>query len=458
MVLNEKLYLLTSDRFRLPYGIDRNFSALTVAAENIPIVTWPSGGQCLEANLFMLACFERGLGRKGKGGTLAQYAKLLSHLIRFCYQNSFDFIDLTDAKFSLFIAGLHAEYASSNGKKKRRSPSHILTIGRISLTFLHYVGELFLDENLVSTNGRIRAEKRTAKILTSGKSIERTYWHHHSFPRAEPSKKRLPISRDSIEKIYDAIPGISSSTYIRRRRFIFVKLLEITGARRVEISNIKVEDVLKAHTENGQCFLKVLTAKRRDPNLFRYIPITKLDLELLINFIEKFRIRIVRNTVGVSKDSGYLFLSQTTGKKLATETLTNEMLLLAKAAGISEQACAHMFRHRYITRLFVAMIQHHDFSNKDNFKHILMNAESFKKKVQEYTGHASAASLDIYIHMAFEELANFSETLNVIKARSTIESLRTNLLNLTRELPVGISPSELVELVAEQLSVALKDI
>lgn len=456
---NEKLYHLTSNTFRLSYGIDRNNHVLSVKADNIPLLCWPDGRPCTEANLYLLHCFERGLSRKEYGGTLTQYAKLLSHLIRFCFKNNYLFIELTDSRFSLFIRTLQGEMDPRKPEQRKRQAAHVASIGRICLSFLGYVGELYLEPSFIGATGTIRAEMKKVKLAGQGKQVTRSYWHHHSFPHPEPPTRRLPINSKNIAKLIEAIPEVSSTTFQRRRRFILVRLLEITGARRIEIANIKVEDIYNAKIMKQNPVLKVCTAKRRrGKEEYRYLPISSIDLELIVNFIQKFRYRVIKRTVGINGDLGYLLVSETTGLKLATETLTNELLLLAKAAKIEEQVCAHMFRHRFITKLFVALIEQHQYNNRDDFRRALLDGETLKRKIQEYTGHTSISSLEPYIHLAFDEVANFGTTLDLIKVRLAVESLQSNLKDVIFELNRGRSPSELSLLLSDCVNMALEEL
>ena len=322
-----------------------------------------------------------------------------------------------------------------------------------------YVGELYLEPCFIGATGTIRAETKEFKLSNRGKQIVRTYLHHHSFPNPEPQTRRLPINSANIAKLIEVIPDVSTTTFQRRRRFILIKLLEITGARRVEIANLRVEDIYNARQLKQEPVLKVFTAKRLGGREeFRFLPVSKTDLELIVNFIEKFRHRIIKKTIGVSADLGYLLISESSGQRLATETLTNELLLLAKAAKIQEQACAHMFRHRFITKLFVALIEQHEYENGDDFRRALLDGETLKRKVQEYTGHTSISSLEPYIHLAFEEAAKFGTTLDLIKAKLAVESLQSNLKDVVLELSQGRSPTELSILLGDYINLALEEL
>jgi hypothetical protein len=117
-----------------------------------------------------------------------------------------------------------------------------------------------------------------------------------------------------------------------------------------------------------------------------------------------------------------------------------------------------MFRHRFITKLFVSLIEQHTYENEDDFRRALLDGESLKRKVQEYTGHTSIKSLEPYIHLAFEEVAKFGSTLHLIKAKRAVESLQSNLKDIILELDQGRSPTELCSLLRGYIDLTLEDL
>jgi site-specific recombinase XerD len=221
-----------------------------------------------------------------------------------------------------------------------------------------------------------------------------------------------------------------------------IKLLEITGGRRSEVAALTIESVYQA-SRMQEPMLKLMTAKKKGGREeFRYVPIFSHDVAFLLEFIEKNRRRIVRTTCGNEHDDGYVLISETTGRKLQPNTITQELSILAKAAGIKEKSCPHMFRHRFITKLFVALIEQHQFENTDDFRRALLDTETIKQKIQQWTGHTSLSSLDIYINLAFEEATNFKKTYNIVSTRRAVDSLKTSLAQLQLELRNGASPIE----------------
>jgi len=410
------------------------------------MLAWPNGKWCLLANIYLLELYARGLSRKNRGGTLLTYAANISHLIRFCYNNKTDFIDLTDNQFTFFINGLISERSGVSPERLARTANSVIAIGRNCLEFLASVGRTYTDDGFIGSNGRIRAEQKEFNIRQESQpkgkgKLVRKFWHHRAFPTPDAKNKRLPISTDVINRLREAVASVSNSIYLRKRRYVMLKLLEITGGRRIEISELTVESVYQA-AKMSEPMLKLITAKKHEEK-FRYIPISRHDVIFLLEFIEKNRRRIIRTTCGYKLDDGYVLVSETTGKKLQPNTITQEISALALAAGIKEKSCPHMFRHRFITKLFVALIEQHEFENADNFRRALLDTESIKQKIQEWTGHTNMSSLDVYINLAFEEVANFQKTYDIIKAQRSIDSFKETLKQLQEELRVGSSPAEI---------------
>lgn len=440
-----KLYYLTERNFELPLYVDAGLNVKTMPANNIPSLVWPNGRWCLPANFFMLRLYENGLSRKDRGGTLLTYATHISHLIRFCDANKIDFTDLTDNYFSFFISALMAERRPSSPEKKARDSNSIINIGRTCLHFLSFVGDMYCIDNFLGTNGQIRAELKESTIRDSRdnvKKIIKRYWHHRSFPTADPLKKRLPISNLNIEKLSEAVLPSSGSIHQRTRRYAMLKLLEITGGRRYEVANTKVKDIYAA-SNMLEPMLKIPTGKRAGgTDGSREIPIGRHDITYFIQFIEKNRKRAIRETCGAAEDEGCLLISETSGKGLKSNTITSEISILAKHAGISEQTCPHMFRHRFITKIFIALLEQFKFENEDDFRRALIDTQKLKQKVMEWTGHTNVQSLEPYIHFAFDEYSGLNKSISLVTTRSMLTSFKRTLQQFKDETQNGLSPLE----------------
>lgn len=70
---------------------------------NFPFIFYPDGVPCNYANLYLLHLCKRNLSTFGRGGTIRQYAYIISKYTTFCFNNNVDLLDVSNAKFNLFI-------------------------------------------------------------------------------------------------------------------------------------------------------------------------------------------------------------------------------------------------------------------------------------------------------------------------------------------------------------------
>ena len=431
-------------------------SLVTKDGSNMPFIVWPDGRPCLLANLYMLALRDRpgrggqsGLSRKGsKGGTMGDYAAKISQLIRYCFRHDIDFIELTDNGFSSFISSIRTEALRPGSTHKRKSETTVLNVGRVCLDLSH-VGHFYGDNAFVSPNGRIRTIHKTATIKTrSGKVIKRDYVHHHSLSLSGGRPRtRDPITAQNIDRLREAINSLGKTRHLQMRRHVMISLLEHTGARRSEIANILVSDVLAALAMEFP-MLRLETLKR-GVGVERMIPITKMLLNELKKYIDFPRKRLI-SKFRKSNDHGFLFVSDQNGSRLNADSISNEVFVLKNHAGIKEPICAHMFRHAFITNLFVLLIRRHELENVDDFRRALLDSKKFVAEVMKWTGHQSPDSVERYIHLAFEKVSNYHTTVSsvyMIKAIEVFDQSQEKLLNdLKAGMPVAEYATELVKL------------
>lgn len=435
-------------------------------ATNIPFVIWPDGSPCLIVNLYILSLLDRkgrsgrnGLSRRGsKGGTLGEYASKVSQLIKYCYVIGRSPIELNDSLFCTFIDNLRKEKSIRNPAQRKKTETSLLAIGKICLDFLSFAGRFYGDDNFVSAEGTIRAIEKTYTITTkSGRKITRSYLHHHSLGQELRIHRRNPITANQIQKLKDAVISIKSSAFVKHRRRCMLDLLEYTGARRGEIGNIKIDDILAAY-EMVHPLLRLETFKQGHES-HRYIPITKMLLHDIKTFIQTSRRKIMKRTASLrdGSDHRYLFTSERTGNKLNSETITNEISQLRTHSGIKEQVCAHMFRHAFITNLFVLLVRRHHMANDDDFRRALIDSHTFMAEIMQWTGHLDPSSLEIYINMAFASIANYAETISsvhMIKAMQVFDKKQEELIH---QLELGLAISEYKEQIATLISLRDKD-
>lgn len=427
----KKLFRITRSDFKLPYGSDSGTRTPLVAeAKNLPCMHWPDGRWCLPANIYLLSLYDRGLSRQGIGGTLATYASNIGHLVRFCFERGVDFHLLTDGQFTHFIRGLRGALRPSG--ERLRSDNHVLAIATNCLDFLEHIARERGESNLLGRSGRIRAYRNRTAI--GHRRGEFSSWCHAALPVSDPKRRRHPIGTTEVEMLRAAVLPASGSIAQRRRRYVMIRCLEITGGRRIELANLTVASVANAISA-GHHRLELLTAKRRGgkPD-FREIPCTLNDLAEIWEYIKWTRKKIISSTLGSEHDHGYVFVSERTGKPIRPNTITQEIHTLAKHAKISGRAAPHMFRHRYITKIFVALIQQYDLKTPDDLRRALVGLKDIKQQLMEWTGHRSMQSLDRYIDFAFAEVDGLVRSTNAVNAVAELHSLRHAIQALAAQM------------------------
>lgn len=441
----KKLYTLTNSNFILLYALSPSGDYQCLPADNIPMLHWPNGSWCYEANIYMLEKYKKGRSRKFNGGSLFTYATQLSHLIRYCYYNNVGFSHISDTHFKAFINFLRGERNNSNLQQKKRTDDTVISIGRRALDFLEVVSNIHGVDNLIGPSGQIKAEKREFRFFSeNSKSVHsRNYWHHYSFPTPSGNKKRDPITSTAIQSLKQTVLSASGSSFIRKRRYVLLRLLEITGGRRTEVCYITTKSVFDALSME-QPALTLITLKQGGQALpSRTIFISRHDAEYLKEYIEKNRSVIIQKTLGRQNDHGFLLISETTGKQLKPNTITQELQALRAASGLQTKAHPHMFRHRFITKQFIALIQQNEFRSPDDFRRRLIDVEGFKRKIMELTGHKSIRSLDRYIDCAFDEYYEADKIRSLLESLRDVDGLKNRLLDIAASVESGV-PANIV--------------
>lgn len=454
--MKKQLFSLSKSNFTFPSDIDEFGRLESTAAGSIPLVLWPDGSWCFFANSFLYKEFARGLAKNIDGGTLATYAYELSHFIRFCFENGIQFQEFSDSDFVRFARGLTAERDIRDPTRFCRDANTVIEICRLALKFLSYVGQIFHIQNFVAPHGQIRVNVEVVKIPhmrgeRSESKGEITVWTHAAMPKRVPEKKRSPISSKAIHALNAAVKQVSNSTFVRIRRYVLILLLEATGARRSEIAMLTVQDVENAYLMD-EPMLSLRTIKRKgDRVAHRMLPITKADVKQLRDYVRLYRGPLIKATCGEENDCGSLLVSETTGKSLAYKTISSEIFLLRKAAGLEEKACAHMFRHRFVTKTLIAMIEHCDAADKDSFRAALRTRYDLLQRLLQYTGHTSLHSLERYIDLAFVEISKFPALDDQVRMARTVDSALRRLEKILEicESDVSTATSEFRSLAEE---------
>ena len=86
----------------------------------------------------------------------------------------------------------------------------------------------------------------------------------------------------------------------------------------------------------------------------------------------------------------------------------------------------------------------------------MLDTEQLKHQIREYTGHNSTASLDIYLHLAFDEITNIKKTIDIVSIRNLIDALSSRLKQYQLESKSGTIDS--IEQITHLLSAAQADL
>jgi len=375
--------------------------------EKFPIIQYSNGSPCLLANIYLQT--EKNISLSEQ--SLYKLAYSLTHIIRYIELKKVDFKDIDDNFIMSFSDYLQNERDDTLNILRNGNTINYILVN--TLNFLTYIGEKFLGIPNYGSNILNISEKDNNFKNKSDYQPKSIY--HKSFVRNEPLKTRSPIALKDIESLYSNIDKLSQSKFVRKRMSMLLKLLECTGARIGEISELKVVDIENLMNKDDS-LLKIRTLKTRNGvPTFRYVPVQKNDFNEVMSYIKIYRSKIIKETIGKSEDNGFLFVNENTGNKLLAITLSNDINRLRKISGIEQQICAHMFRHRYITNLFINLIKQYDLENQDDFRNALLDINNLKVYIQQATGHKDVNSLDHYIHIAKSELTNMSivkENLN----------------------------------------------
>ena len=181
------------------------------------------------------------------------------------------------------------------------------------------------------------------------------------------SRKALPnvLSTSEIRQMIDKTSNIKHKCII--------SALYSAGLRRSELINLKATDIL-----SDQMQIKIRNSKG---NRDRYVGLSKHLLQLLKEYYREYR----------PKD--WLIEGQK-GGKYSAESILKVVKAAAKRAGVSRNVNAHMLRHSFAT--------HHLESGTD------------LRYIQEFLGHSSSKTTEVYTHVAKTDFSKFNNPLDEI--------------------------------------------
>ncbi|MCP3749256.1 site-specific integrase [Pseudomonas sp. SBB6] len=432
----------------------------TISGNMMPFMCWPDGSPCLQANAYMIKLrMHSGRGGNGpsrqgtKGGSFGQYAGQISHLIRFCYYNKTNFIALSDDDFCNFIDVLRQERKLDKPKQFKRNERTITGIGRRCLNFLAHVAEMNGIHNFVGVNGTISIVMVDSIYYRNGKALKRSSVHHRSFRTPSAKKTRKPIGEATIAKLRDAIDATSASDFLSTRRHLMISLFEEMGTRRAETQPLMVADIIAA-SKVRKPTITVNTLKRGGLGITRDLELSPPLIDELIDYIRGPR-RAIMKKFKDSPDHGYLFVTERGGRPLGIDSITTEFWKIRRAAGVDEQACAHLFRHLFCTNVVAELISATQALSPDSFRQTLMTNKMLAERAMTKSGHATLESLLDYVDSAFKQKSKYQQIIQNAEAARTYENYEKRRKRLRDDFKKGKLTKEQYIERDEQLDAAM---
>jgi len=385
--------------------------------------------------------------RNKKGGSQVTNSSLISFLVRFTFKyKAKDFSLLCDDDIKQWVSELRNEKNPQNTSFDRRQDTQTGRIIRKGLSFLRWYQNIMLpDESLIGfdVTNQITIEEKGG----SNKGYNYNYIAHRHIPVNSTPSNVTPIGHNDITKLYEAIREVTSNRQLHKRDENILRMLEATGGRRVEVSELTVEQIYKAYKGDN---LELYTAKS-DATKPREIPIASEWIKPVITYIESFRKKLVKELIKKGKiksDPAYLFLNTFNGDRLSEESITKLISILRREAGIDYKICAHMFRHRFITIQVATRLK--DYTEQQLPIDV---ANTILTKVAALSGHSDPKSLNHYIDLAFEELGLWDSSEKVLAMRSKLEGSYRQIQTLKVDIEESkLSKSELLDKVHLVLS------
>jgi site-specific recombinase XerD len=178
-----------------------------------------------------------------------------------------------------------------------------------------------------------------------------------------------------------SLPNILSAKEIKRmieltdnlKHKCVISLLYSAGLRRSELINLKLTDII-----SDRMLIKIRQSKGKKD---RYVGLSQMVLRLLREYYKKY------------KPKEWLFEGQN-GGKYSFESVGKVVKNAALKAGIKRNVTPHMLRHSFAT---------HHLENGTDLRYI-----------QEFLGHSSSKTTEIYTHVAKTDFIKFRNPLDKI--------------------------------------------
>lgn len=419
--------------FKTTYNCDLNFRYPQSSSRfgeqdysGIPLIMHSNGTICWEATDYIL--YRLNLNLSLAKSTLITYAKHLSRSIAFVDKYKISLRDLTDYHLFDLVKYLQDPQYSNSGKPADNNQVNAILASLFNLLiFLQSTGRL--PQKTISTDlqviGKINVEILKHKPY-SNRLI--SYFGHPARLPAKNITKRHPISEDAIETLLGAIYEFTANEYIHERWQCLMSILEHTGAREDEISQLKISSIsqcIEQIKEGTTPRLMIRTNKGKNHGKIREVPIPKTVIQEINDFIVTYRAEVIasaKKNKTLSDDHGFIFTTESGSRRLTGKRISDHFAEVRNSTEIKKtDASPHMFRHRFITIQVKTRLKKFMEKNK-NYRSGL--DDFIIKRVKQLTGHVSDSSLWGYVDDALSELDVFKDIEEKIQINANQLAIR----------------------------------
>ncbi|MCO7251442.1 site-specific integrase [Pseudoalteromonas sp. Ps84H-4] len=326
-------------------------------------------------------------------------------------------------------------------KKRNVDNGTIKTHCRTAIDYIFYLQAKNKHVNLITdkANEQENYQIHVTKKFYSGGGKVTPYFDHKSFEHLVKVKEDIDYIRD--DEFIDWLDAINHTTehpspdkLLKLRWQAISYLLDATGSRISELAKItrsSIKDIYNPFADgNDTSELKCIPInKGKNKGKFRKIHMSNGTIQLLMEYIKT----IEREWPNMEHDN--LFVNVDDGQPLKPSYIKNYTLSVIKNSiyGNSlKNVNNHSFRHRFITLNVAQKIKELSPSSPfPNLYSLAMHA------VRKLTLHASASSMETYVHLAQEYNNKYRLKNEHAQVNSIVKTELKKLKRLQKQLESG---------------------
>ncbi|WP_426336995.1 hypothetical protein ACN9MY_06210 [Pseudoduganella sp. R-31] len=449
--------------FHIPEAVIQERDRRYVTSQTIrsgAFVHWPSGHPCIPVNQYLIE-----QSYEWTGGSAQTYAFQLGQLVSYCGRRGKAFGELSDGDIKIFIRELSEEKTGAMTGGTKRNNNTIRNIIHRCICFLTWF-QAALYRGAKPLIGRSGEGASITVTERWNKYLNRVEFGHRYMPEPVSTERKLPVSRQVIEALEDAIEvkgtlerlhemtrrahGLDDEfsgacvDYLWARRRFILWLLQATGLRPGEMMLLTLSDLeaVIACEKDAKSTLLIPTLKRRrnDPPRRAFV-LHGAQVESVRRYLIALRSwKTACRSHGIEKgNAGAVFLGTKPGEfggSLTLSALEKDFLELRNEAGLSgQQVCFSMFRHRFITLEVRKLLKEFKLTGKK----IVTDSDyrALLERVRQKTGHADVRSLWHYIDLARND-DGLWDNVEASEARAArLDSFNEELAAIRRDLSAG---------------------